>query len=431
MIKPTIVLPIEVPLREWYPKAILAARLSSQGFRVIIGRDYLISNLVRPPIIYIGKNHVHYRKICGKEKKASKFIYFDDENAPIIGRIDNIKEITKTRLWTEIIQDADVITTWGRFQQEIFSPLTTKKIAAIGAPQIEVCKPPYQKVFSSSDDLVTHGLKGYYLINTRFSFLNGPYKLSEVDIDKPFWYSAGRKEKNFRLEVRDELNFFSDVLLLVERLSKEDPGNLVIIRPHPLENENTYKWLFKDIPNVRVYKNGHVIPWIRNSKAVITTGCTTSVQTVVAGKPLFNYKSKISNEIENYADTISEVFRDLDVMIPRVKHSEDIPSGIKASSEWSDPEEMFSLKKSTFDLLIEIINDLAEDTKFDSSPKLRSASAVIASIKEYLKNIIFNDRDIESSIVYSVIQDHCQAENLLISVECITQGCFVIERKIK
>ena len=423
--KITIALPVEVPLREWYPKAILAGKLAAVGYRVILGRDYHVSNIAQPPIIYVGKNHVHYKRICNKGSKGNKFVYFDDENAPITGSLEQTERIVRTRLWPEILKEVDIITTWGSFQKTIFSSITDKEVVVVGAPQIEICKPEYAESLKVVDNEVTQGVADYVLLNTRFPYLNGFHKLSDVDPQKPFWLS-GREEKDFRLEIRDELNCLSDNLLLLERLSAEEEIKSIVIRPHPMECENTYKWLFKDFPKVSVFKTGHVIPWIRKSKAVIASGCTTSIQSAVAKKPIFNYRSRIENEVESYADTVGDVYRDLDMLVDHLKKCYESSQKTYPSHDWSDSLDLFSLGINPLNAIAEVLDKLGPLVNATEANPFRNINPFYRA-KETTKKLIFDRSDPESLVVQRAISNFCQSSNSNLSIQKLLDGCFVIE----
>ncbi|MBW1802135.1 MAG: hypothetical protein JRJ85_15570 [Deltaproteobacteria bacterium] len=63
----------------------------------------------------------------------------------------------------------------------------------------------------------------------------------------------------------------------------------IIIRPHPSENLTTWKDATKIMPNVNVFHEGNVIPWILASKLMIHNSCTTGVEAYVLGKPGISY----------------------------------------------------------------------------------------------------------------------------------------------
>jgi hypothetical protein len=102
----------------------------------------------------------------------------------------------------------------------------------------------------------------------------------------------------------------------VKILSVKNNQN-IIVRPHPVENANTYRKMFDSFDNVNVYPEGAVRKYIKQAKAVIHTGSTAGVESKIMGAPtlLFNpVKYSIDNmtasagtKCENLSDLMSVI----------------------------------------------------------------------------------------------------------------------------
>jgi len=72
-------------------------------------------------------------------------------------------------------------------------------------------------------------------------------------------------------------------------------GQNIVVRPHPVYDPSYWYSAFCNHPNVHVIYQGCVEPWIHASSAVLTTGCTTGLQALLAKSASFElYTGKSS-----------------------------------------------------------------------------------------------------------------------------------------
>ena len=67
------------------------------------------------------------------------------------------------------------------------------------------------------------------------------------------------------------------------------------MRPHPVYDSIFWHESFRLVSNIHTIYKGCVEPWIHASNAVITTGCTTGLQALLASKPSFELDIARSN----------------------------------------------------------------------------------------------------------------------------------------
>jgi surface carbohydrate biosynthesis protein len=78
---------------------------------------------------------------------------------------------------------------------------------------------------------------------------------------------------------------FQEMAGLANYLAERFPQATFIFRPHPFELLDTYRQLLKDLPNLRLVREGLVYGWLLRSVAVIHTGCLTGVEGAFVGIP--------------------------------------------------------------------------------------------------------------------------------------------------
>lgn len=295
--KINVYLPVEVALRELYPKAFLAAFLVMKGYRVFVTPDYMLPNLRFPSGIVLGKNHIHAKKWVDRQGVKLSFILFEEEGAPAFGDAAHRKELIQARLIEGAVDIAKVITTWGKWQTEALREITNIPIVCTGTPYMEICKPKYKMACSDLDKDITKGRSGYLLINTRFAFANGEVAPYAAMRRNSLYYFEGATPGYWRKYFSNDMSMLGAFISMIERVAVTFPDLDIVLRPHPVENCEFYKEIFKDFERITVTNDGHVISWIRNAACILTNACTTSIQTEICEKPVINYQpSYISNE---------------------------------------------------------------------------------------------------------------------------------------
>lgn len=351
-----ILVPIEVPLRECYPKAILASKLAAEGHTVVIGGDYVISKLSIYGATYLSKNHIHYSKIVSQSSFLAPFIFLDDEGAPIIGDMDQVDAQIAARLWAGAEKHADVILTWGDYQKKIFKKYTKKPIHITGHPALEVAKDVYRGAFESIDSIITMGLKDYILINTRYGSINTRFPLRDVNNNNDYFFNEKLNEAAYRQIISNEMISLGHLIELVQKLSAKFSQKNIIVRPHPAESIDFYLNLFADLHNVRVIREGHVIPWLRRAAVVVMNGCTTSVQAINTQTPIVNFQPENSDQQISYLDTIGNKAVSEAQVITFVEQAYG-PKRRDLIIPWTDPLNFYNLHQNALEEITKYVNE--------------------------------------------------------------------------
>jgi hypothetical protein len=131
---------------------------------------------------------------------------------------------------------------------------------------------------------------GYILVNTKFATTN--HQLGPDEERKYSERFVGEDAYEDEAWTRDEqyerlvLNHF---MTAIGEMAKRFPSRHIIIRPHPVENIDTYKQQFRNIPNVHAIRDGSVQEWIVRAGVVIQHDCTTGIESMLLGKPTISY----------------------------------------------------------------------------------------------------------------------------------------------
>ncbi|MDA8865589.1 hypothetical protein N9I24_04830 [Gammaproteobacteria bacterium] len=309
-----VLLPLEVYSREFDAKLLLATKLSQHGYKVIMAdhnhiryMTYMFSKGV-----YIGKNMHLYpppykkviRKIFGKtifntwyfdllKKRSYSTIYLEEEGAFFAPKDSGITEkFLKARFSPEILGKDDYVATWGEKQSLFYknNAINKNNIINTGHPRFDLYKKQFRD-FYKDDACRYNDLYGeYILINTNYSFANhaqgikGTYTKSSI-------YDPNNRDimLEYSKKMNEQMMRYSSMNTLIFTLAVEFPSKTFVLRPHPGEDEDVYKYIFKDIKNVVISKEESVGAWLLGSKCLIHDGCTTGLEAALLEKQIINF----------------------------------------------------------------------------------------------------------------------------------------------
>ncbi len=129
--------------------------------------------------------------------------------------------------------------------------------------------------------------KHMVLLNTKVAVANPKYL--SIEEEKNLYRQMGLKDLEIEMHYELGKQSIEENVKLAGRIEKETDIGLVL-RPHPHENQKTYKDLFvrAGLSKAEVHLNGNITPWISHSVAVIHRHCTTAIEAVIANKPAFS-----------------------------------------------------------------------------------------------------------------------------------------------
>ncbi len=426
--KINVYIPVEVGLREIYPKAFLAAYLTKKGYRVFILPDYMLPRLDLDDGIVLGKNQIHIEKWKRNRRINISFVLLEEEGAPPFGTTEHKISIVQNRL-SHVISIANVISSWGRWQAEAIRQITSLPVVCTGSLYTEICKPLYQKAGSELDDQITKNMKGYILINTRFAFANGDGAPYTAFTGNPTFEYDRATPGYWRDHFSNDMSMIGAFIKLIEKIAKNFPETLIVLRPHPAENRLFYEGLFSDYKNIHVENTGFVLPWIRNALCILTNGCTTSLQAEISRTPVINYLPSFCHNQPTIFDGIGLTARSEDEVIDAlkmVKKKEYEPFKI---GEWADPSDSFSLKINFFDGIGYIVDQISKnhsEVEFKIWSKFAAVgkSKIIIYLKKVLKRTDHHNEFRNFPIYYNYACNHFVTTS---NLNEIVENCYVLE----
>jgi surface carbohydrate biosynthesis protein len=296
-----VFLPVEIKVREFHGKLLLALTAAEAGFRVVLGGQRELRRRLHmfPPGIYIDKSvAVSKNRWFGRFRRLGNVIAAWDEEGLVIHE----EQYLKSRFSSQAFGLVEKFFAWGPVQRDILAravPDRKDDILLAGNPRFDMLRPELRSFYSPAADRLNDEHGPVILVNTNFGFCN---HFKGVDEAKNlFMHSTSHGSEKFIDEWIDfQQRLFTFFVDAVPWLSSRFPDHSIIVRPHPSEGDSVWLQVADRLPNVRVSKQGNVLEWIIASDAVIHSNCTTGIEAYLMGVPSIAYRPVLSDRYETY-----------------------------------------------------------------------------------------------------------------------------------
>tara|TARA_B110000238_G_scaffold193133_1_gene229215 strand:- start:2679 stop:4034 length:1356 start_codon:yes stop_codon:yes gene_type:complete len=308
----TLLIPVESQVRELDGKILLACAAAEKGFNSIIGsRAYIHHHCSKVhDAVYLAKSMRRFSDRMFKimHGLGHKIVAWDEEG--LVRLPDD--QYYMHRLSSTAFSYIDHLFAWGNSDAQVFknySAYTNQPVHLVGNPRIDILRPELRGYFQPETNKIIEQHGDYILINTNFGQVNhfiASVGTNEANRDKNF---SGNSNDNFIADrFKHKQTLFNEFKNVIPLLANAFPTINFIVRPHPSENVNSWQQLFASHENIKVTNDGNVIPWIMGSKALISNGCTTSIEATVLGKPTLGYYPVTNDRID---DTLPKALCDI------------------------------------------------------------------------------------------------------------------------
>ncbi len=299
----TLLIPVESQVRELDAKIFLACVAAEQGFNTIIGSRAHIhhyASRVRNAI-YVAKSMRRFsnRMFTILHGLGHRIVAWDEES--LVRLPDDQYHLH--RLSPVTFQYIDHLFAWGESDAQVFksySAYHNHPVHITGNPRIDMLRPELRDYFLAQTNKIMESHGNYVLINTNFGQVNHfipSVGTNEADRDKNF--SGATNDSFIANRFAHKQTLFNAFKQLIPLLANTFRSTNFVVRPHPSENVQSWQHLFTNHSNITVTNQGNVIPWILGSKALVSNGCTTSIEATVLNKPTLGYYPVTNEEIDD------------------------------------------------------------------------------------------------------------------------------------
>ena len=291
---------VESKLRELEARSLLALAAAERGHRVLVGhlkRVFSSRGSLLPPGIFHdksltprdGKLARHQRLVADGFVVTSQ----DEENGMALLAYE---DFARKRYSPRMLAQASMAFAWGEYEaaqlRQLF-PAHSDAVRVSGSPRVDLWRREFDDFYLRQPRPGTEGRDRYVLVSSNFNALNRvPFWRMMRSLrnagyfdgpDDPFEFDEYRK-------MVDEYRVLGPLVRGVRLLARTLPELLVVVRPHPVEDVETWRALLGPVPNVLVSRHGSISRWIRGAEALIHNGCTSGFEAAVSGVPLISFQ---------------------------------------------------------------------------------------------------------------------------------------------
>ena len=284
-------LPLEVKTRDLDSRLYLGVKLLEAGYACIIGHKSGVHRLLEnadAPFVYLSKGDKKTAIPRLVKQRGGRFVMLDEEG----GVYDKDMRRFGSRIYRNVMSYVDLYLAWGERQRTLLiqqrTAIPEEDIEVVGNPRFDLCKPGLNRFYSEVCS-GTPRRSGYILANTSFGAAN--HRLG--DNLATYHRTVFGRHKGYQAEIRRLSEHQRQVLTLfveaIRRLAAAHPTREFVIRPHPVENSETYVREFSSFTNVTVITEGTAPEWIRGAACVIHHDCTTGLEAMFFRRPTISY----------------------------------------------------------------------------------------------------------------------------------------------
>ena len=297
-------LPCEIYHREFDAKLILACHLASK-YRIpsIIGYDkhfpFLAQHLKSCTLLDKSCSSIMWAaRIKPVLEHGGKVIVSDEEG------FNNVHESNystwSSRLDLNAAQSINIYGCWGNIDRDFFSkfPQLQSKIQVLGNCRSDLVNSFGRLLYSSLTQSLVNSFGPYVLCSDNFCVEHREGNYVPPVFDKPI-------DENHKARIEHDLRQESQALKrevfssYIEYAARNNPGITFVIRPHPCSDDRWWTNKFWYLRNVHILYLHNVDPWLHGAKAVISMGCTISLQSVIASVPVIEILDSSCNNIDS------------------------------------------------------------------------------------------------------------------------------------
>ncbi len=284
-------LPCEIYHREFDAKLILACQLASRyNICSVIGYDkhfsVLAKNLSGCTLLDKSCSSIMWNaRLKPTLDNGGKVIVSDEEG------FNNISEANystwSSRLDLTAAQSINVYGCWGKIDHDFFSKFSQlqTKIKVLGNCRSDLVNSYGRLLYTNLTQSLISVFGPYVLCSDNFCVEHREGDYLPPVFDKPshenhqakLEFLSRQKTQALRREI------FSSY---IEFAARNNPSINFVIRPHPCSDDRWWSNKFWNLRNVHILYMHNVDPWLHGAKALISMGCTTSLQSVIASLPI-------------------------------------------------------------------------------------------------------------------------------------------------
>ena len=300
----------EITIRELDSNLLLATLAADRGHEVIVSDlesfiKGMNTGVLAPGIFHTKSLTPADHKIARHKAIIDKGFMITSIDAEAGLDIKGHEEFIKTRYSEQSIEQSSAVFGWGSDDTEALKqayPKHSSKIHKTGGPRADLWKSLFIDYWGIPQKVP---VKPFLLVSSNMTRANSVERYHDRLRQKKIlgYHKADPEsfESDF-LRIGEDFNRTYAFLKSIKYLAKNNNGYDIVLRPHPSEDIEPWKFLLEDIPNVHVIREDSISAWVNNAFAIMHNRCTTALEATVSKKPVVTY---IPFKANYYEDTPS------------------------------------------------------------------------------------------------------------------------------
>lgn len=360
----TILLPLEIKVREFHSKIFLASKLLDEtNFDVVIGEKNKVQNLFKhnKGVYLLSKGGPRLRFVFDKEKYKHNFLGILDEEGPLSNFDINEK---KSRLHKYILKNINDYFLWGNEdlkENDFIFKNFRKSLKMFGHPKFDILKKDHIKFYEKEIESIKKKYKKFIFVSSSFPVdqIMEQAVFNKFRFDNFFFVMGKGKEaikKNFSKYLDFEKKNYLSLIELLDKFASQNPKINIVFRPHPRQRLDLVKKRFnKNNKNIKIIYEGVITPWIAASELYIHGGCTSFLEAASLEKKIIYFvkhehekKAKMFREYGYYFNNLSKCLKFMNSNIKKNRFSFKRSKKPKSLIQNSDKNKIFYKKFIVF-----------------------------------------------------------------------------------
>lgn len=370
--------PIETKARELFGKTLLAARAVERGWQVVLGPQEVVREAAKagPPGVFIEISipDIKATKLAAYKRRGHRTANLCEESIVYYDALDYCRR----KVGEESIAYTDIMLVVGESNAADLRrhrPAASGKIVVTGNPRFDTLAPGARAIYDAAAVPLRERYGRFLMVNTNFMrtnhFKQGPDEMIARLRSANLIVDDAHAE-----EVRRQYAYKGDQMEklkpVLAAIADSRAFDTIVLRPHPSENHDTWReWAAPY--GMRVVYEGTANEWMLASDAILHTGCTTGIESVLLDRPVASFQPIPGHYLLNQPDSVSEPFTTADEFLA-------LAARWKAISESDRPAYLAGQRRRLVPLIVNVEPPRAVDRILDAFDELDVSEAPVPAV---------------------------------------------------
>lgn len=401
-LKPRIYLPIETKRRELNARVFFAAQAIQKNWSVVIcSKQDLFSKykLMQPGIIFLKSLQNSYNEIIEKLKKNKfTFVATNEEGLLFIHPNFILNKVNE-----KCLNNVEYFFCWGEIERNILLEkfnVNSSKLILSGNARIDILKEQNRDLLIEESNQIKKKYGKFILFTTKFGRANFIPRFGIKSwLDGQFFNgNLNKNDKEYlditKKSIKHEENNLKLFIKFLARFNSQFPDRKLVIRPHPSENHEMYKFNTSEYKNILVVNDDKSTnSWILASDYLIHCNCTTSVEAHILNKSSINFLGYSDKDVEHtlpkmFSSNVFSIDDLLNKIIEKDQNQQisDFKSNTDKAKKW-----LFNIDNITSsNIILKALNGFSNPINNKKDKNSNIASFIYYKFKRFLRNVFYD-----------------------------------------